>query len=104
VIWDIVAYIESISQEPAPPWGVTTSADAFTIEQVPAEYIATAKPWEHTTPFSYSQPPQEKPNRSPALAQAYSLLMQHDRRDRDGLSLHELVTRQLAPYRWRPTG
>jgi two-component system, chemotaxis family, sensor kinase Cph1 len=34
-----------------------------------------------------------------ALARAHSLLMQHDRRDRDGVSLHELVTRQLAPFR-----
>jgi cytochrome c oxidase cbb3-type subunit III len=67
VIWDIVAYIESISNEPAPPWGRTTSADGFTTEQVPAEFITTANPWQYTTPFSYGQAPYEKPKGSPPL-------------------------------------
>jgi cytochrome c oxidase cbb3-type subunit III len=67
VIWDLVAYIESISKEPAPPWGKTTSADGFTIEQVPAESITTATPWQYTTPFSYGQAPFEKPKGSPPL-------------------------------------
>jgi cytochrome c oxidase cbb3-type subunit III len=65
LIWDLVAYIQSISKEPAPPWGRTTSADGFTIEQVPAEFMTTVDPWQHTTPFSYGQAPFEKPKGSP---------------------------------------
>ena len=67
VIWDLVAYIQSISKEPAAPWGRTTSADGFTIEQVPAEFITTVNPWQYTTPFSYGQAPFEKPKGSPPL-------------------------------------
>lgn len=70
VIWDLVVYIESISKEPAPPWGRTTSADGFTIEQVPAEFITTPNPWQYTTPFSYGQAPFEKPKGSPPLETA----------------------------------
>jgi cytochrome c oxidase cbb3-type subunit 3 len=67
IIWDMVAYIESIGREPAPPWGRTTSAEGFTIEQVPAEFMPTANPWQYTTPFSYGQAPYEKPKGSPPL-------------------------------------
>jgi cytochrome c oxidase cbb3-type subunit III len=67
VIWDLVAYIKNISKEPAAPWGRTTSADGFTIEQVPAEFLMTVEPWQHTTPFSYGQAPFEKPKGSPPL-------------------------------------
>ncbi len=67
VIWDLVAYIESISKEPTAPWGRTTSADGFTIEQVPAEFITTAEPWRYTTPFSYGQAPFEQPKGAPPL-------------------------------------
>ena len=67
VIWDIVAYIESISKEPAAPWGRTTSADGFTVEQVPAEFMTTVEPWKYTTPFSYGQAPFEEPKGSPPL-------------------------------------
>lgn len=66
-IWDLVAYIESISKEPAAPWGKTTSPDGFTIEQVPAEFITTVNPWRYTTPFSYGQAPFEKAKGSPPL-------------------------------------
>jgi cytochrome c oxidase cbb3-type subunit 3 len=65
VIWDMVAYIQSISKEPEAPWGKTISADGFTIEQVPAEFQTTATPWQYTTPFSYGQAPYEKPKGSP---------------------------------------
>jgi cytochrome c oxidase cbb3-type subunit 3 len=65
VIWDLVAYIQSISQEPEAPWGKTISADGFTIEQVPAEFLTTTEPWQHTTPFGYGQAPFEKPKGSP---------------------------------------
>jgi cytochrome c oxidase cbb3-type subunit 3 len=67
VIWDLVAYIQSISKEPAGGWGKTTSADGFTTEQVPAEFMTTANPWQYTTPFSYGQAPYEKPKGSPPL-------------------------------------
>jgi cytochrome c oxidase cbb3-type subunit III len=68
VIWDLVAYVRSISN--APPsgeWGKTTSAEGFTIEQVPAEFMTTPNPWQYTTPFSYGQAPYEKPKGSPPL-------------------------------------
>ena len=65
-IWDLVAYIQSISKEPPGPWAKTTSAAGFTVEQVPAEFKSTAEPWQYTTPFSYGQAPLEKPKGSPA--------------------------------------
>jgi hypothetical protein len=67
VIWDLVAYIQSISKERAGSWGKTTSTDNFTIEQVPSEFITTTTPWDYTTPFSYGQAPFEKPKGSPPL-------------------------------------
>lgn len=67
VIWDLVAYVRSISREPAAPWGRTTSADGFSIEQVPAEFITSVDPWRYTTPFSYGQAPFEKPKGAPPL-------------------------------------
>ncbi|GFO81431.1 MAG: hypothetical protein A49_10580 [Methyloceanibacter sp.] len=57
VIWDLVAYIRSISNAPSTQWGTTTSLDAFTIEQVPAEFKQTPDPWEYTEPFSYGKKP-----------------------------------------------
>jgi len=58
VVWDLVAYIKQISQEPQPEWGTTISAKSPTIEQVPAEYMQTTTPWSYTEPFSYGQKPQ----------------------------------------------
>ena len=49
-IWDLVAYIQSISKEPAGEWGKTISLESFTIEQVPAEFKSTADPWRYTSP------------------------------------------------------
>jgi cytochrome c oxidase cbb3-type subunit III len=65
VIWDLVAYIQSISKEPDAPWGKTISPGGFTIEQVPAEFTTTAEPWRYTTPFSYGQAPFEQPKGAP---------------------------------------
>ena len=65
VIWDLVAYIQSISKEPEGAWGKTTSAGGFTVEQVPAEFQATATPWKYTKPFSYGQAPDAKPKDVP---------------------------------------
>jgi cytochrome c oxidase cbb3-type subunit 3 len=64
VIWDLVAYIKTISQDPAKPWGKTTSAKGFTIEQVPAEFVTTVDPWHYTAPFSYGRAPFEQPKSS----------------------------------------
>jgi cytochrome c oxidase cbb3-type subunit 3 len=64
VIWDLVAYIKSISQDPAAGWGNTTSAKGFTLEQVPAEFVKTDDPWRYTTSFSYGQAPSEQPKSS----------------------------------------
>lgn len=58
VVWDLVAYIKQISQEPQPEWGTTISAKSPSIEQVPAEYMQTTTPWSYTEPFSYGQKPQ----------------------------------------------
>ncbi|MEX6506766.1 cytochrome c [Jiella sp. M17.18] len=65
VIWDLVAYIRSLSNPPSKEWGKTTSAQGFTIEQVPAEFQKTANPWQYTEPFSYGQAPIEKLKGSP---------------------------------------
>jgi len=62
VIWDLVAYIKSISNAPSPQWGKTTSLDAFKIEQVPAEFQSTPTPWQYTEPFSYGQKPTAEVN------------------------------------------
>jgi cytochrome c oxidase cbb3-type subunit III len=60
VIWDLVSYIRSISDAPNPQWGSTTSLEAFTIEQVPAEFKETPDPWKYTEPFSFGQQPRPK--------------------------------------------
>lgn len=67
VIWDLVTYISEISKEPKQPWGKTVSADGFTIEQVPAEFMNSTHPWKHTQPFGYGQAPFEKAKGSPPL-------------------------------------
>ena len=56
VIWDLVAYVRAIARDDG-EWGRTTSLRAFTIEQVPSHYTDTIRPWQHTQPFSYGQPP-----------------------------------------------
>jgi cytochrome c oxidase cbb3-type subunit 3 len=58
VVWDLVAYIESISRAPKTEWGTTVSATSPKIEQVPAEYQTSTRPWDHTEPFSYGQNPE----------------------------------------------
>ncbi len=63
VVWDLVAYIRSISKEPSGAWGKTISLDGFEIEQVPAQVLSTITPWQHTQPFSYGQAPFEKVKR-----------------------------------------
>jgi cytochrome c oxidase cbb3-type subunit 3 len=58
VIWDLVTYIQEISQAPLEEWGTTVSAKSPSIEQVPAEFETTTTPWAHTEPFSYGQKPE----------------------------------------------
>ncbi len=60
IIWDLVAYVRSISRDPSPTWGKTVSRDALKIEQVPAEFSKTATPWSETERFSFGQKPNEK--------------------------------------------
>jgi cytochrome c oxidase cbb3-type subunit 3 len=57
VIWDLVAYVKSISDAPKNGWGKTTSIEAMKIEQVPAEFQSTPNPWQYTQPFTDGQKP-----------------------------------------------
>jgi cytochrome c oxidase cbb3-type subunit 3 len=52
-IWELVAYVQSISQKPGPVLGATTSASPQSpdIEQVPAGKLQTATPWKFTEPM-----------------------------------------------------
>jgi cytochrome c oxidase cbb3-type subunit III len=58
VVWDLVTYIQQISQAPSDQWGRTVSPTSPKIEQVPAEYQLSTRPWEHTQPFGYGQNPE----------------------------------------------
>ena len=59
VIWDLVAYIEQISKDPAAKeWGTTISLQSPSIQQVPANYLMTTNPWAYTVPFSHGQKPE----------------------------------------------
>jgi cytochrome c oxidase cbb3-type subunit III len=57
ILWDLVAYVRTISQEPTPEWGRTFSKDSPKIEQVPAEFQSTSTPWKFTQPFMKGQQP-----------------------------------------------
>lgn len=52
-IWELVAYVQSISQQPGSVLGTTTSASPQSpdIEQVPAGKLQTATPWKFTEPM-----------------------------------------------------
>lgn len=54
VIWDLVSYIDSISNAPDDEWGTTFSpaANLPRIEQAPAEFNQTSRPWLATQPFA----------------------------------------------------
>lgn len=68
VIWDLVAYVRSMAKDDG-SWGLTVSLTSPAIEQVPAGYIDTIRPWEHTTPFSYGQPPFAKVDQPESVGQ-----------------------------------
>lgn len=59
-VWELVAYIQSISEKPGKEFGTTTSATPETppIEQVPAGQMQSATPWQYTEPMP---PKGEKP-------------------------------------------
>jgi cytochrome c oxidase cbb3-type subunit 3 len=59
VIWDLVTYIQSISNEPTPEWGTTTSLapPSPKIQQVPAEMVQSPTPWAQTQSFGSGQKP-----------------------------------------------
>lgn len=52
-VWELVAYIQSLSDNPSTTFGDTTSADPQSpnIEQVPAGKLDTDKPWQFTEPM-----------------------------------------------------
>ncbi|WP_442755683.1 c-type cytochrome [Methylocystis sp. JAN1] len=60
IIWDLVAYVGSISKDPSSTWGETMSHDAFKIEQTPAGFAQTATPWSQTQRFGFGQKPNER--------------------------------------------
>jgi cytochrome c oxidase cbb3-type subunit 3 len=63
VIWELVSYIESISEKPSGQFGTTTARDPLSpeTEQVPPEKMQTAQPWNFTEPFSKGQRPGASP-------------------------------------------
>jgi cytochrome c oxidase cbb3-type subunit 3 len=62
-IWELVSYIESISQKPNGQFGVTTSREPLSpaSEQVPPEKMQTTTPWNYMEPFSKGQRPGTSP-------------------------------------------
>jgi cytochrome c oxidase cbb3-type subunit III len=57
ILWDLVAYVRTISNAPSTEWGQTFSKDSPKIEQVPAEFQSTPTPWKFTQPFMKGQQP-----------------------------------------------
>jgi cytochrome c oxidase cbb3-type subunit 3 len=60
VIWDLVTYVRSISQDPEQKsFGTTISLEAFAKggQQVPAEKVQSTNPWNMTEPFKFGQKP-----------------------------------------------
>jgi cytochrome c oxidase cbb3-type subunit 3 len=62
-IWELVSYIQSISEKPSGQFGKTTSLQppSPNIEQVPPEKMQTPQPWNFTEPFSKGQRPGTSP-------------------------------------------
>jgi cytochrome c oxidase cbb3-type subunit 3 len=58
-IWELVAYIQSLTHAPATTFGETISRSPMRpdIEQVPAEFQTTVDPWSYTERFSDGQAP-----------------------------------------------
>jgi len=62
VIWDLVAYIKSISKDPQDPWQHLIALPAFDKEQVPAEAEKTTDPWALQESFSFGRAPNQHGN------------------------------------------
>ena len=60
VIWDLAAYIQSISKDPRDPWDHTVSVQDFDTEQVPAESEKTSDPWSYKESFSFGRAPHQQ--------------------------------------------
>jgi hypothetical protein len=62
-VWELVSYIQSISEKPNGKFGNTTSHEPLSpnIEQVPPEKMQTAQPWNFTESFSKGQRPGTSP-------------------------------------------
>ena len=60
IVWELVAYIQSIAEKPDERFGRTISRPllATKVEQIPAEQLSTVQPWQHTEPFAFGQRPQ----------------------------------------------
>ncbi len=58
-IWELVAYLQSISKDPAKTFGYTYSLapQSPAIEQVPADKVQTSRPWDYTEGFHNGQQP-----------------------------------------------
>lgn len=63
VVWDIVAYIETLSQMPSHQWGETTNPAIKepASEQTPYEFEQTTDPWQHMLPFRPGKKPTDHP-------------------------------------------
>jgi cytochrome c oxidase cbb3-type subunit 3 len=63
VVWDIVSYIQTLSQMPSHEWGETTNPaiNEPATEQVPYEFSQTTDPWQHTLPFRPGKKPTDHP-------------------------------------------
>jgi cytochrome c oxidase cbb3-type subunit 3 len=63
-VWELVAYIQSISQKPGKSFGTTTSLkpQSPSTEQVPAGRMQTTTPWKFTEPLPKNG---ERPNTPP---------------------------------------
>jgi cytochrome c oxidase cbb3-type subunit III len=58
-IWELVAYVESIAHPPSATFGETISRTppSPAVEQTPAEFLQTPKPWSFTSRFSNGRQP-----------------------------------------------
>ena len=57
VIWELVSYIQSITEKPSGTFGKTISSDSPDREQVSANRLQTPNPWRYTEPFYNGQKP-----------------------------------------------
>ena len=44
LVWDLVAYVKSLTKDPGRKFGLTVSPQSPKVEQVPAEFMETTHP------------------------------------------------------------